>query len=135
MGDLIGAGKLELTQSKAWKEKLEGAQALLAAVQNSSGLDAHTVMAVFTFVHAATRQWKESNFQVVGAYIEALDAAASATSGSCPDRAVDMAVQPLTEKLADVKVSAAEATQRPRQRGGRGAIWVCCVYLSNSVLF
>lgn len=54
----------ELMQSKAWKEKLEGAKALLSAVQSQESMEAATTMAVFTYVETATRNWKETNFQV-----------------------------------------------------------------------
>ncbi|EGD82847.1 hypothetical protein PTSG_03479 [Salpingoeca rosetta] len=103
---LVSGGAIELMKSSAWKEKLEGATALKAALDKEDSVDASTAMAIFAFAETRTRQWKETNFQVMGAYIEALSAAASKASPSCPDRAVDMIVPPLVDKLADVKLRA-----------------------------
>lgn len=40
----------------------------------------------------------------MGTYIEVLGAAADKATPKCPDRAVDMAVPPLVDRLTDVKV-------------------------------
>lgn len=41
----------------------------------------------------------------MGAYIEVMTVVASKTMPTCPDRAVDLVIAPLVERLADAKVN------------------------------
>eukprot|EP00043_Microstomoeca_roanoka_P017935 m.188939 g.188939 ORF g.188939 m.188939 type:complete len:2143 (-) comp16735_c0_seq1:1771-8199(-) len=94
-------------ESSAWKEKLEGSKGMLSYVDQQEEVDASLALAFFVVIQNRTRQWKETNFQVMGSYFEVMSALASKASPSCPDRCVDMAMAPLVDKLGDMKLKSA----------------------------
>ena len=86
--------------SSQWKERLEGAQALGPWLETEQP-DAELVARFLT----KRPGWKESNFQVMGEVIKHLQSMTMLPSFDRP--AIALTVQPLSEKLGDMKLKGA----------------------------
>ena len=87
----------------SWKERLEGAKAMLAILEQAEELTPQDVLAVARIAQSSTKKWKESNFQVYSHILNCVTAASKA----CPDfpeRVAHICVVGIVEKLGDSKV-------------------------------
>lgn len=98
--ETLPASIVSALRSSNWKERLEGAQSLRTWIQDEQP----TCEWVARFL-AKHPSWKESNFQVMGEVFQSMQALASLPQFE--RSTVALTVQPLCEKLGDLKLKAA----------------------------
>eukprot|EP00049_Salpingoeca_infusionum_P004592 m.81407 g.81407 ORF g.81407 m.81407 type:complete len:2144 (-) comp12634_c2_seq1:1600-8031(-) len=123
--EFIGAQITTQVTSSAWKEKLEGVEAIQALVEKSADtIDPQMAVALFGAFEAWTRKWKETNFQVMGGYMKAMGLVAD-NIAALPDRCVTIGLPPLVAKIGDIKLSSVAADTLTSLCKAQGVNYVC----------